>query len=270
MPNYDWRGRLEPGLAVSWKRLDAQTWEMELRQGVTFHDGTAFTSADVVFSVERANAETSSVRSAVSGIAAVEAVDAHTLRFTAATASPTPWEDLSFLPILSKVWAERHGGALPSQLGDDRWDYVETHADGTGPCMLEEFEPGERTVLVRNANWWGLAQHPHNIDRIVQTFVDDPALGARLLFAGEIDLLQSPPADQLERIAATPGLKVQKAETSHTLYLGFDQASPELRSSNVKGGTPSPTGARARRSTRASTSDASSKRSMASPCRSAC
>ena len=58
--NYDWQGRLEPGLAVSWKRLDAQTWEMELRQGITFHDGTPFTSADVVFSIERAKAETSS------------------------------------------------------------------------------------------------------------------------------------------------------------------------------------------------------------------
>ena len=57
-------------------------------------------------------------------------------------------------------------------------------------------------------------------------------------FAGEIDVLQSPPADQLERIAATPGLKVQKAESNQTLYLGFDQASPELRSSNVKGRNP--------------------------------
>ena len=33
---YDRDGRLEPGLAVSWMRLDARTWEMELRQGITF------------------------------------------------------------------------------------------------------------------------------------------------------------------------------------------------------------------------------------------
>jgi peptide/nickel transport system substrate-binding protein len=37
LTNYDWQGRPEPGLAVSWKRLDPLTWEMELRQGVTFH-----------------------------------------------------------------------------------------------------------------------------------------------------------------------------------------------------------------------------------------
>jgi peptide/nickel transport system substrate-binding protein len=236
--DYDRDGRPEPGLAVSWKQVDALTWDMELRQGVAFHDGAPFTSADVVFSLERAKAETSVHREAMSAIAGVEAVDADTVRFTAATATPIPWEDLSWLYIMSKVWAERHGAALPSQLGDDRWDYVEMHANGTGPFMLEEFEPGERTVLVRNADWWGLAQRPHNLDRIVQTRVDDPARGAELLLAREIDLLQSPPPDQLELIAATPGLKIQKAETNQTLYLGFDQASPELESSNVKGRNP--------------------------------
>ena len=118
---------------------------------------------------------------------------------------------------MSKAWAERHGAALPSQLGDETWDYAEMHANGTGPFMLEEFEPGERTVLVRNADWWGLAQHPHDIDRIVQTRVDDPARGAQLLLARDIDLLVYPPPDQLERIAATPGLKIQKAESLRCL-----------------------------------------------------
>ena len=236
--DYDRDGRLEPKLATSWKRLDAKSWEVELRRGVAFHDGTPFTSADVVFSIERAKSENSTQRGTVSGVAGVEAVDADTVRFTAATSSPTPWEDVGWLPIMSKSWAERHDARLPSQVGDASWDYAETHANGTGPFMPEDFEPDERTVLVRNADWWGLAQHPHNIDRIVQTLVNDPAEGAQQLFASEIDLLQRPPADQLERIAATPGLKVQKAESTQTLYLGFDQASPELRSSNVKGQNP--------------------------------
>jgi peptide/nickel transport system substrate-binding protein len=235
--DYDWQGRLQPGLAVSWKRLDALNWEMELRRGVKFHDGSPFTSADVVFSIERARAETSSVRASVSGVARAEAVDADTVRFAAATSSPVPWEDL-WVPIMSKVWAERHRAELPSQIGDASWDYAETHANGTGPFMLEAFEPSTRTVLVRNPNWWGLAQHPHNIDRIVQTRVDDPARGAELLLAREVDLLVYPPPGELERIAATPGLKIEKTETVQTLYLGFDQASPELRSSNVKGRNP--------------------------------
>jgi peptide/nickel transport system substrate-binding protein len=268
--DYDRDGWLEPKLATSWTRIDDASWKMELRSGVMFHDGTPFTSADVVFSIERAKAENSTEKATVSGVAGVEAVDADTVRFTAATSSPTPWEDVASLVMMSKAWAERHGAALPSQLGDDRWDFIETHGNGTGPFMLEEFEPGERTVLVRNPNWWGLAQHPHNIDRIVQTRVADPAAGAKLLLAREIDVLQSPPADQLEQIAATPGLKVQKVETSLTLYVGFDQSSPELRSSNVKGRNPFADRRVRQATTKGSTLGASSRRSTAWPCPPAC
>jgi len=79
---------------VSWKQLDAQDLGAGAAAGITFHDGTPFTTADVVFSIERAKAENSSVRAAVSGVAGVEAVDADTLRFSAATAHSIPWKNL--------------------------------------------------------------------------------------------------------------------------------------------------------------------------------
>ena len=56
---YDLQDKLQPCLAVGWKQVDPLTWEFALRRGVTFHDGTPFTSEDVVFSFERAQAETS-------------------------------------------------------------------------------------------------------------------------------------------------------------------------------------------------------------------
>ena len=46
--------QLEPGLAVSWKPINDTTWELKLRKGVKWHDGTPFTADDVLFTWERA------------------------------------------------------------------------------------------------------------------------------------------------------------------------------------------------------------------------
>src|SRR5437764_12438874 len=49
----DERQKPIPGLAESWKTIDPLTWEFKLRRGVKFHDGSDFTAADVVVSIER-------------------------------------------------------------------------------------------------------------------------------------------------------------------------------------------------------------------------
>ncbi len=54
-----------PQLALAWKTVGPDHWEFELRPDVTFHDGTPFTAADVVFSIERARAKTSDFRALV-------------------------------------------------------------------------------------------------------------------------------------------------------------------------------------------------------------
>src|SRR5258707_7163308 len=78
--------RLIPGLAVSWRALDATTWEFRLRPGVRFHDGTQLTAEDVVFSIER----TLKVPNGQYGIftrriVGQQVLEAHTLRLTPAT-----------------------------------------------------------------------------------------------------------------------------------------------------------------------------------------
>ncbi len=234
--DHDASYRLEPALATSWRLLDPLTWEFALRRGVAFHDGTPFTAQDVVFSLARARA--SPFRALIPQVASVEAVDDHTVRI--GTAAPNPdLPKLLYLPfIMSKLWAERHGAPAHAPFDDAKVTFAERHANGTGPFRLESFEPGVGAVMTRNRDWWGLGRNPHNIDRIEHTWVTDRARGLAALLDGRIDFLQTPPLGQLDRIEHVPGLKVERTDEFRVVYLGFDQGSAELRSSDIKGANP--------------------------------
>jgi peptide/nickel transport system substrate-binding protein len=227
-----------PQLALIWKPLNPTTWEFELRPDVTFHDGTTFTAADVLFSIERARAEESDVSVFVDGIARVEAIDDHKVRFTTVGPDPSLWLKLAEVAIMSKTWAEQHGVTRPADYKRTREEtHASRHANGTGPFMVKEFEPHGRWVMVRNPAWWGATDPPLKIDRILHIWKDDPENVAALL-AGEIDLLQAVPYWALDQIRRTPGLKLAHGIKLLTMYFGLNQGSAELRSSNVKGRNP--------------------------------
>ena len=132
---------IEPALAVAWQLIDPTTWRFDLRQGVRFHDGTPFTSEDVVFSLNRAMSKASDFKEYVSSIAAVAAVDDHTVRIKTAAPNPILPDQLSQIFIMSKGWATQHDALLPTAYGDNV-SYAERHADGTGPFKLVSFAPG--------------------------------------------------------------------------------------------------------------------------------
>ena len=134
----------------------------------TFHDGTPFTADDVIFSIERARAETADLQTLVGGIAAVEAIDAHTIRFTTAAPDPSLWLKLADVAIMSRAWAERHGVMTPADYnagarGDLRLASREWHRT---IHPRRSSRPRGRWVMIRNPDWWGTADYPHNVDRI--------------------------------------------------------------------------------------------------------
>jgi peptide/nickel transport system substrate-binding protein len=227
-----------PQLATAWKILDPTHWEFELRPGVRFHDGTPFTAEDVVFSIERAQAKASNFRNRVDGIARVQASDGHTVRITTEAPDPSLWLKLADVAIMSKAWAQAHGVTTPADfIGSREETYASRNANGTGPFVLKSFEPRGGWVMVRNPDWWGTAEYPHNVDRVVHVPKADPENVAALL-DGEVDLIQIPPYWALPQIRANPELKLAYRTKLHTMFFGLDQGSAELRSSNVKGRNP--------------------------------
>src|SRR5262249_9751591 len=80
--------KLVPGLAESWTQVNPTTWRFKLRPGVKFHDGTPFTADDVVFSFERAKADTSQLRGYANASGVPKKIDDLTVEFT--TNGPNP------------------------------------------------------------------------------------------------------------------------------------------------------------------------------------
>ena len=236
--DFNANAQIEPALAVAWKLIDPTTWQFDLRQGVRFHDGTRFTSEDVIFSVQRATSSSSDFKTAMSPIAAIEAVDDHTVRIRTAAPNPVLPDQLNSIPIMSKRWALQHDALLPTAYGKDVPAYAERHADGTGPFELVSFAPSVGTVMTKNPDWWGLGQNSHNLDQIEHTVIKDPVQRLDALLSGKVDFVSDPPLADLDRIERTPGLKLERIDETRTIFLGLDQGSPQLRSSDVKGKNP--------------------------------
>ena len=92
--------------------------------------------------------------------------------------------------------------------------------------------------MARNPAWWGTAEYPHNIDRVVHVRKEGDAANVAALVEGKIDLLQGPPYSAIDQIRGTSGLKLAHRPKLLTMFFGLDQGSAELRSSNVKGKNP--------------------------------
>src|SRR4051812_6368675 len=97
-----------PGLATEWKTVDPLTWEFKLRKGVKFHDGSEFTAADVVASIERVpkvQNSPSPFTAYTKQIQKIEVVDPYTIRFKTAQPYPLMPSDMTQVAIISKQFA---------------------------------------------------------------------------------------------------------------------------------------------------------------------
>ena len=227
-----------PGLAVSWKLVDPKTWEFKLRPNVKFHDGRPFTADDVVFSFKRAQLPSSDMKDIISTISSVVAVDPMTVRIITKGPDPILLDEVTNIFIMSRGWAEEHKVTAPQNYGGGEDTFAVRNANGTGPFKLELREPDVRTVMVKNPDWWGLKDNPHNVDRIIYTPIRNQATRIAALLSGELDFVLDPPVQDLARIEASGMFQVERAASPWTIFLGMDSGRKELLTSSVKGKNP--------------------------------
>ena len=235
--------KLEPGLAMSWQMTSPTVWRFKLRPGVKFHDGSAFTVDDAVFSIQRAMAPPSQRAFQLKGVAAARKVDDSTLELVTEAPDAVLPEKLTFLPMMSRAWCEKHGVQKAQDFNGKQETHAVRHANGTGAFRLERYEPDVRTVLKRHPQWWGDAdktpgRREGNLTEVVFTTIKSDATRLAALASGEVDLVLDPPYQDIARLKADPRITLTQTADIGQQYLAFDQARDELEFSDVKGRNP--------------------------------
>jgi peptide/nickel transport system substrate-binding protein len=182
--------KLQPALATAWKSVNETTWDVTLRAGVKFHDGTPLTAEDVKAVYERNIASGKTVVTA--GFATIESIQATsptTLRLV--TKKPDP-----LMPVRM---AQMGGYIYPARLAtDDGVKELARKPVGSGAYRFVEWVKDDRLVMEANREWWGWGGKPPTVDRIIWKPIPEDFARLSALQRGEVDVITNVPPDQMK------------------------------------------------------------------------
>jgi ABC-type transport system substrate-binding protein len=179
---------IEPHLAERWEQPDDTTYIFHLRRGVTWHNkpplhGRELVAEDVKFTYDRFRAEPANpLRFTLESVDRIEVVDRYTVKFL--LKEPFVWL-VNVLANPYSTWVI--APEVVQQFGDLK--KPET-VIGTGPFLLERYEPNVKTVFKRNPDYF-LKDQPY-VDGVEWLVLDDPSTGLAMYRTGQIDCGPAP------------------------------------------------------------------------------
>ncbi|MFT4783320.1 MAG: peptide/nickel transport system substrate-binding protein [Paracoccaceae bacterium] len=236
----DMTGAMVPALATAWapSAEDPNVWAFDLREGVTFHDGAEFDSADVKFSLERAMTTDSDYKELLASVTEVRAPSKYKIEIVTNGPNPIMANNLTNLFIMDKEWAEANGAAKVQDYEGGENTFAAKNANGTGPYKLVSREPDVKTVLTANPDYWGVGEFPLAVTEIIYTPIQNAATRVAALLSGEVDFIQDVPVQDLVRVSDTDGLDVRTAPQNRVIFFGLNSGDADLKNDNIEGANP--------------------------------
>lgn len=179
-------------IAESFEASDgAKKWAFKLRTGIVFSDGKSVSTADVISSINyhRDESSKSGAKSLLQSIADITVEGNDTIVFTLSDGNA----DFPF------VLADYHLNIMPFAEGKPNFEV------GAGPYKIEKFEPGVRTVLVRNSQ----SHKQGNVDTVEMLSIADSTARQNALQAGDVDVINRADVKTVDFLAAVAGIKVE-------------------------------------------------------------
>lgn len=206
---------LQPRLATSWEDMGGGTWRFNLREGVTFSDGSAMDAGDVAHSIARMKSEALTCEIGAKFFGGIglstSVVDDNTIDITADPATP-------ILPLLmSTVTVARDSEPMDA--------YVDEPV-GTGPYKWDEYVRGQHIKLSMRDDYWGDAPA---VSDATYVFRADSAVRAAMVAAGEADI-----APNIALQDATDPAMDYSYPNSETVYMRLDHDTAPLNDVRVR------------------------------------
>ena len=214
----------EPDLAEKWSVSDdGRTWTFNLRNGVKFHDGSPFNADAVVayFTKMIDNTYNLSAYSLWSAIQSTTKADENTV--TVVTSKP-------YGAMLNTL---AHGsGLIPSAaLTAQGPAAAALNPIGTGAYKVTTFEPGSKLVVKANPDYYGTMPV---YDSITYTYVGDSAGRMAALQAGQANIVDAVPVEQVKALSTAKGVKIINIPGLQCFGIGLNQTNPILQDSDVR------------------------------------
>lgn len=207
-------GAFVPGLAERWEPTSDTSWRFHLRRGVTFHDGSPFTAADVKFTLGRVLDPSTAYGflGRINQVSGAEIVDAHTIDILTKTPFPTLPKGLADILIESQRYYGEVGADVPKR-----------KPMGTGPFIARNWVPGDRYELDANPRYWNGAPA---FQRLLMRQIPEAATRIAALLSGEVQVIEEVPVDLIADIEGSRKARVLSVPTSVGLVLTYDVRRP--------------------------------------------
>jgi peptide/nickel transport system substrate-binding protein len=212
---------MRPALAESWTvSPDQLSWTFHLRHGVTFHDGSPFTSDDVVYSYRRIIDQELTNADKLSAVTDIAAPDRSTVRITLKQPTPNLLTNLGGFKGLAIV-----------QRRNVESGEIATHPVGTGPFAFQSQKSGDSIILKANPTYWAGAP---KVSGVTFRFISEPSTALSALQAGEIDWTDAIPTQRVAQLKDDDSITLATTPSNDYWYLALNEARPPWNDVRVR------------------------------------